>query len=123
MIQPASCSTEFNRQDNAGGDSGSQAKEKTKAEAVADAEDNGVRYGTGKQAQRTVLSTQQAVSEIETTEHVKTGAGNADDRNGMVVRPTIVDLWMMGDAETTLAAARRDSLKSGKSAGGGFTRR
>ena len=39
-----------------------------------------------------MLSTQQAVSEIETTEHVKTGAGNADDRNSMVVRPTIVDL-------------------------------
>ena len=58
MIQATSCSTEFNRQSDTGGDTGSQAKEETEAEAVADAEDNGVRYRTGKQPQRTVLSTQ-----------------------------------------------------------------
>src|SRR5436853_1755583 len=58
MIQPTSCSTEFNRQGDTGRDTGSQAKEETEAEAVADAEDNGVRYRTGKQPQRTVLSTQ-----------------------------------------------------------------
>jgi len=58
MIQPTRCSTELNRQSDTGGEAGSQPEEKTEAEAVAEAEDNGVRYRTGKQAQRTVLSTQ-----------------------------------------------------------------
>jgi hypothetical protein len=58
MIQPTRCPTELNRKGDTGGDAGSQAKEKTEAEAVAEAEDNGVSYRTGKQAQRTVLSTQ-----------------------------------------------------------------
>src|SRR6266850_5053758 len=57
MIQPPSCSAELNRQSDTGGDTGSQAEEKTEAEAVADAEDNGVRDRAGKQAQRTMLST------------------------------------------------------------------
>ena len=54
MVQPTRCSTELNRQSDTGGDAGSQAKEETEAEA----EDNGVRDHSGKQAQRTVLSTQ-----------------------------------------------------------------
>jgi hypothetical protein len=58
MIQPARCATKFNRQGDTGGQAGSQAKEKTEAEAVAEAEDNGVRDRSRKQAQRTVLSTQ-----------------------------------------------------------------
>ena len=49
MIQPTGCSTEFNRQSDTSRDTGSQAKEKTKAKAVADAEDNRVRYRAGKQ--------------------------------------------------------------------------
>ena len=92
MIQPTSCSTELNRQSDTGGDAGSQAKEETEAEAVADAEDNGVCDRAGKQAQRTVLSTQKVVGQIETAQHIKTGARNTDDRDGMVVHPTIVDL-------------------------------
>jgi len=48
MIQPAGSATEFYCQGDAGGDTGSQAKEETEAEAVADAEDDGVRYGTSK---------------------------------------------------------------------------
>jgi hypothetical protein len=58
MVQPTRCSTELNRQSDTGGDAGSQAKEETEAEAAAEAEDNGVRDHSGKQAQRTVLSTQ-----------------------------------------------------------------
>ena len=58
MIQSTSCPAEFNRQGDAGCDTGSQAKEETEAQAVADAEDNGVRYCAGKQPQRTILSTQ-----------------------------------------------------------------
>jgi hypothetical protein len=85
MIQPASCSTEFNRQGDASRDTGSQAKKETKAEAVANAEDNGVRHHTGKQPQRTVLTAQQVVSQIETTQNITTDACNADDRDRMVV--------------------------------------
>ncbi len=92
MIQPTRCSTELNRQSDTGGNAGSQAKEETEAKAVADAEDNGVRYRSGKQAQRAVLSTQQVVGQIETTHHIKTGTRNADDRDGMVIHPTIVSL-------------------------------
>jgi hypothetical protein len=58
MIQPASCSAKFNRQGDAGCDTGGQSEEETKAKAVADAEDNGVRYRAGEQPQRTVLSSQ-----------------------------------------------------------------
>src|SRR6266404_8502163 len=58
MIQPTSCTIELNRQGDTGRDTGSQAKEGSKAEAVADAEDNGIRYRTGKQTQRTVLPAQ-----------------------------------------------------------------
>ena len=78
-------STEFNRNGDAGRDTGSQPKEETKAEAVADAEDNGVRYRASKQPQRTVLSTQQVVGKIETTQHIKTCTRNADGRDCMVV--------------------------------------
>ena len=92
MIQPTRCSAEFNRQGNTGGQTGSQPKEETQAKSIADAEHNGVRYGTGKQAQRTVLSTQQVVSQIETTQHIKTSARNTDDRDGVVVHEMIVDL-------------------------------
>src|SRR5437899_7159080 len=42
-----------------------------------------------KQPQRTVLSTQQVVGQIETTQHIKTGTRNADDRDCMVVHRTI----------------------------------
>jgi len=58
MIQLTSCPAKFNRQGDTGRDTGSQTKKGTKAEAVADAEDNGVRYRAGKQTQRTVLPTQ-----------------------------------------------------------------
>ena len=92
MIQPTRCPAEFNRQGNTAGQTGSQPKEETQAKPIADAEDNGIRYGTGKQAQRTVLSTQQVVSQIETTQHIKTGTCNTDDRDGVVVHPMIVDL-------------------------------
>jgi hypothetical protein len=50
---------------DAGRSSSGQTKEETKAEAVADSKDNRVRDGAGKQSQRTVLSTQQIVGEVE----------------------------------------------------------
>jgi|SRR5580698_10808982 len=92
MIQPARCPAEFNRQGNAAGQTGSQPKEETQAKSIANTEDNGVRYGTGKQAQRTVLSTQQVVRQIETTQHIKTSTHNTDDGDGVVVHAMIVDL-------------------------------
>src|SRR4029077_5016680 len=92
MIQPTRCPAEFNRQGNTGGQTRSQPKEEAQAKSIADAEDNGVRYGARKQAQRTMLSTQQVIGQIETTQHIKTSARNTDDRDGVVVHAMIVDL-------------------------------
>src|ERR1700731_2305436 len=47
VIEPASCSIEFNRQRDARRNTGSQAEEETQAEAVADAKDKRVRYRAG----------------------------------------------------------------------------
>ena len=58
MLKTASCPIEFNRQSDTSCDSGGQAKEETKAEAVADSKNDGVRDRAGKQSQWTVLSTQ-----------------------------------------------------------------
>jgi len=85
MIEAASRPIEFNRDCDTGRDTGSQAKEETEAKAVADAEDNGVRNGAGEQPQRTVLTAQQVVSEIETAENIKTGTRDTDDGECMVV--------------------------------------
>jgi hypothetical protein len=92
MIQPARCPAEFNREGNTGGDTGSQAKEETEAQAVADAEDNGVCDRAGKEAQRTVLSTQQVVGQIKSAQHIKKGTCDTDERDGMVVHARIVNL-------------------------------
>jgi hypothetical protein len=40
------------------------------------------------------LSTQKVVGQIETTQHIQTGTRNADDGNGVVIHPTIVDLTL-----------------------------
>lgn len=91
MIQAASRSVEFNRKCDAGRDTRSQAKEETQAKTVADPEDDGIRYCPGKQPQRPVLSSQQVVSQVETTQHTKTDAGNADCRDCMVVHAPIIE--------------------------------
>ena len=57
MIQTTSCPIELDRQRNASRNTRSQAKDETKANAIADAEDNGVRYSTSQQSQWTMLST------------------------------------------------------------------
>ena len=92
MIEPASRSIKFNRQRDAGRNTGSQAKEQTKPEAIADAEDKRVGYRAGDQPQRTVLSTQQVVRKIETAQHIKTRTRNADGRDCVVVHARIVEL-------------------------------
>jgi hypothetical protein len=65
MIEPTSCPIELDRQRDTSRNSGGQTKEETKAEAVADSKNNRVRDCTGKQSQRTVLSPQQIVGEVE----------------------------------------------------------
>jgi catechol 2,3-dioxygenase-like lactoylglutathione lyase family enzyme len=49
------------------------------------AEDDRVRHRPSKQSQRPMLAAQQVVSKIQTSEHIKTGAGNADGCDGVVV--------------------------------------
>ena len=85
MTQAARRASQFYRQGEAGGKSGSKAKEETKAKAVADAENEGVGYRAGEQAKRTVLSAEQVVGEIKATENIKTSAGNTDGGDRMVV--------------------------------------
>jgi ketosteroid isomerase-like protein len=85
MIQPARGSIEFDGNGDAGANSGSNAKEETKANAVSDSEDDRVRDRPGKQSQRPMLATQQVIRQIQASEHVKTGAGDADGCDGVVV--------------------------------------
>jgi hypothetical protein len=67
-------------------------KKRPRPRPVPDAEDNGVRYRAGQQPQRIVLSTQQVVGKIQTAQHIKTSARNADGRDRMVVHSMIVEL-------------------------------
>jgi hypothetical protein len=119
MIQATSCSIEFNCQGDARRDTGSQAKEETKAQTVAEAEDNGVRYRAREHPQRTVLPTQQIVGKIEATQHIETRARNADRRDCVMVHSTIVEraLWRLCPARTIVKSVpakqhpRRSLLK------------
>ena len=85
MIEAASGSIQFNRKSGAGPKAGNEAKEGAEANAVANAEDDGVRYRAREQAQRTVLAAQKVVGEIEAAQHIETATGNADGRHCMVV--------------------------------------
>ena len=58
MRQAASCAVELDCDGDACRHAGSQAKEQSQAETVADAEDNRVRYRASEHPQRPVLSTQ-----------------------------------------------------------------
>src|SRR5258708_35821463 len=92
MIQPTRCSIELNRECDTSRNTGSQAKEKTKAKTVTDAEEHGVRYEAGKQPQRTVLSTQYIVGQIDSAQHIKASTCDAYERGGDVVHAPLVDL-------------------------------
>ena len=85
MVQPASGSMELDRQGNPGRYAGGKAKKETEAEAIPDAEYDRVRYRTGKHSQWTVLSAQQVVGKIQTAQHIKRAADNADGGDCVVV--------------------------------------
>jgi hypothetical protein len=85
MIQPARGAIELDRQRDTGRNAGSDAEEETETKAVAGAEDNRIRDGASQQSQRTVLTAQQVVSEIEAAQHIETATRNADGREGMVI--------------------------------------
>ena len=91
MVQATSGSTEFDGNGDPGRNSRDEAKEETKANAVADSEDNRVGYRPGEQSQRAVLPAQQIVSEIKAPEHIETAAGDTDGCDRMVVHSAIVD--------------------------------
>src|ERR1700676_1618919 len=90
MIQSATGSIEFNRESGACRNTGSKAKEETKTKSVHNPENDGVGYRPRKQPRRAVLSPQKVVSQIETTQHIKTATRNADRRQCMVIHSTIV---------------------------------
>ncbi len=64
MIQSAGSSIELDRNGNPRRKSRGDAEEKTEAEAVSDAEDDGVCHRPGKQSQRAVPAAEQIIGEI-----------------------------------------------------------
>ena len=85
MVQSARGAVEFNRERYAGSKTRHQAEEETKAQTVADSEEDRVCDRPGKHPQRTVLAPQQVIRKIKTAEHIQAGAGNADGCDHMMV--------------------------------------
>ena len=94
MTLSAGSSLEFNRDRDAGGGARSQAEGQPESKPVADSEHNRVRYRPGKQPQGAVLAAQQIVCQIETPQHIQTGARNADYRNRMMIHSMIVNVLL-----------------------------
>ncbi len=76
---------ELNREGDTSREARSQAEEETQAQAVANAKNDGVGYYTGKQAQRAALTAEKIVGEVEATQHIETGANDAESGEGVVV--------------------------------------
>jgi hypothetical protein len=98
VVQATRGAIELNRKSYASCDTGREAKEKTEAKTVSDSEDDRVGYRSGKQSQRPMLAAQQVIGKIQTSDHIKTGAGNADGGDGVVVHRRIIvegmlDIW------------------------------
>src|ERR1700730_9838571 len=85
MVEPPSCSIEFNRNRDAAAHAGTQAKEKTESKTVANSKHNGIGHNPGKQSQRTVLTAQQIVSKVKTPDHIQASTRNADRGNRVMV--------------------------------------
>jgi ketosteroid isomerase-like protein len=85
VVKAARGSIEFNGKRNARSNAGGEPKEKSEADAVPDAEGDRVRHRPGKQSQRPMLAAQQVIRQIQASDHVKTGAGDADGCDGVVV--------------------------------------
>jgi len=85
VVPAARGSIEFNGQRDTGGYTRSEAKEKAEANAVSDAEDDRIGHGAGKQSQRPMLAAQQVICKIQTSEHIKACASDADGGDGVVI--------------------------------------
>jgi CRP-like cAMP-binding protein len=111
MIQAATGSIKFNRESDARCNTGSKTKEETKTKAVADAENDGVSHCPRKQPQRAMLSPQKVVSQIETTQDIKTAARNADRRQCMVIHSMIVAVppWFLRSNDSVLNCLNLES--------------
>ena len=113
VVPAARGSIEFDGQRDTGGYSSSKAKEKTEADAVTDAEDDRVRHGPGKQSQRPMLAAQQVIRKIQTPEHIKTRARDADGGDGVVVHSSEYCRGNGGE-KGALAAQRRKIAAQGE---------
>jgi|SRR5690242_7432916 len=91
MILSTSCSIEFNGYGDTGCNSGSYAKNKPKAQAVADSEDQGVRDCPGEQSQRAMLSAEQVISKVEAAYDIETSACNAYGCKCVMLHAKIVE--------------------------------
>ena len=85
MVQATCGPIELKGKGDAGGNPGSKSKEKTETNAVSDSEDHRVRHRPGQQPQRPMLAAQQIVCKIQTSEHVKARARDADSGDGVMV--------------------------------------
>jgi hypothetical protein len=90
MIKPAGSAVEFNGNSDACGYPGNQAKKQSQSNTVSNAKDNGIGYGACEQPQRTMLSAQQIIGEVKTSQHIKASACNTDGRDRVVVHGEIV---------------------------------
>ena len=99
MVEAASGPVEFDCDGDAGGNAGSEAEEEAKSKRVADAEDEGVGYRAGEQAERPVLAAEEVVSEIQATQHVETGAADTDGCEGVVVHSALVIITGVRDSK------------------------
>jgi hypothetical protein len=77
MVQTTSRPIELDRDGDTGGKSCGQAKDQTEANAIANSENNRLRYRPCEQTQRTMLSAQQIIGKIKAAQHVKKSTRDA----------------------------------------------
>jgi hypothetical protein len=70
-------------------DTGSHAEEEAEAKRITDSKDHGIRYDPCEQAQRSMLSAQQVVSEIQAAQQIAAGACDADSRDCVMVHSAL----------------------------------
>src|SRR5262249_21371058 len=85
MRETAGSAVELDRDGKARCKTRDQAKKQSQAEAVSNAENDGVCNYASKQAERAVLSAEQVIGEVEAAYYVETGAGDADSGDDVVI--------------------------------------
>ena len=99
MIQPTSCTVQFNCKRDAGRNARSQSKEPTEPDGIAYSKNNRIRYCASQHPQRPVFPTQQVIRKVQGSQHVQTSARYADRCNCMVIYPAIISSTNSGPSD------------------------